>query len=324
MKKGGIPYYIRETNRYDDARIAKLIARLNASAVTVYDFLIEKAFKEEGCYLLINDDVVFGVAQALRLRESFVEEVISQCCNVGLFDKDVLANGGMIASSTMIDKYIQTCRLTHRVPRVPESLKNIWTIQQNVQTKPKMSRQNSKMSGQIAQMSGQNGVAQEKQKEFSPTPPIIEKQKEEHPKNAGANIRFVGEGDPSLFEEPIVEKPSEKSKETIAEKRERILTNLKKREQAFYDTLVPYVEVYGKEMIRAFFDYWTEPNKSGTQMRFEMEKTWSLDRRLNTWAKRTNQYERSTTSKTITATATGDSSRDSYAGISELIQQRII
>jgi len=33
-----------------------------------------------------------------------------------------------------------------------------------------------------------------------------------------------------------------------------------------------------------FFQYWTEPNKSGTKMRFELEKTWHLGRRIARWA----------------------------------------
>lgn len=32
-----------------------------------------------------------------------------------------------------------------------------------------------------------------------------------------------------------------------------------------------------------FFDYWSEPNKSGTKMRFELEKTWHLNRRIARW-----------------------------------------
>lgn len=59
-----------------------------------------------------------------------------------------------------------------------------------------------------------------------------------------------------------------------------------KRKEDFYNSLVPYVIRYGKEMIRAFFDYWSELNKSETKMRFETEKTWELARRLSTWANR--------------------------------------
>ena len=58
------------------------------------------------------------------------------------------------------------------------------------------------------------------------------------------------------------------------------------RKESFYQLLVPFVGQYPKEMIRAFFDYWSELNKSGTRMRYELEKTWELPRRLSTWANR--------------------------------------
>lgn len=63
---------------------------------------------------------------------------------------------------------------------------------------------------------------------------------------------------------------------------------LKKRAGVFYKSLVPFVETYGREMIRQFYDYWTEPNKSRTKMRYELERTWDTKRRLNTWASREN------------------------------------
>ena len=55
------------------------------------------------------------------------------------------------------------------------------------------------------------------------------------------------------------------------------------RKQEFYNQCADFVKQYGKETIREFFDYWTEPNKSKTKMRFELEKTWDLSRRLSTW-----------------------------------------
>ena len=32
-----------------------------------------------------------------------------------------------------------------------------------------------------------------------------------------------------------------------------------------------------------FINYWTEPNRSGTKLRFEMERTWDTRRRLHQW-----------------------------------------
>lgn len=72
------------------------------------------------------------------------------------------------------------------------------------------------------------------------------------------------------------------------------------RKEDFRKSLIPYVETYGREMIRAFFDYWTEKNRADTRMRFELEKTWETARRLATWsnrekekncAKREKEYE---------------------------------
>lgn len=67
-------------------------------------------------------------------------------------------------------------------------------------------------------------------------------------------------------------------------KKDKLSLNLSKRRDAFVNTLRPYVEFYGKDMVNEFFSYWSEPNKSGTKMRFELEKTWDVSRRLSRWA----------------------------------------
>lgn len=62
------------------------------------------------------------------------------------------------------------------------------------------------------------------------------------------------------------------------------------RETAFYETLIPFLEKYGKDMLRAFFNYWSEWNQSQTKMRFELKETWQIEKRLSTWAKRDDQF----------------------------------
>jgi hypothetical protein len=47
---------------------------------------------------------------------------------------------------------------------------------------------------------------------------------------------------------------------------------------------------YSETMRNEFLEYWTEPNKSKSRMRFEFEKTWDLKRRLNTWASRDKNF----------------------------------
>lgn len=73
-----------------------------------------------------------------------------------------------------------------------------------------------------------------------------------------------------------------------------------KRKEEFGKTLIPFMEKYGNEMIRAFFEYWSELNKSETKMRCEMQKTWEVGKRLITWAGNESIYgnnRKTTTSK---------------------------
>lgn len=49
---------------------------------------------------------------------------------------------------------------------------------------------------------------------------------------------------------------------------------------------------YSAEMQAEFIDYWTEPNRSKTKLRYEIEKTFDIGRRLKTWAKRQKQYQK--------------------------------
>ena len=56
------------------------------------------------------------------------------------------------------------------------------------------------------------------------------------------------------------------------------------RKHSFGEKLIPYIEEYGKDMIRKFFDYWTETNANGTKMRFEAEKMFEINKRLSRWA----------------------------------------
>lgn len=59
------------------------------------------------------------------------------------------------------------------------------------------------------------------------------------------------------------------------------MKTLQEREEDFKKELEPYN--FPEILKQDFFDYWTEPNKSKTKMRFESEKTWDLGRRLRRW-----------------------------------------
>ena len=75
------------------------------------------------------------------------------------------------------------------------------------------------------------------------------------------------------------------------EKKEELL---KKREEEFKNCVFEFAKKYPAEMLFKFCDYWTEKNKSGTKMRFELEKTFEIPKRIATWASRDNTFNKKT------------------------------
>lgn len=75
---------------------------------------------------------------------------------------------------------------------------------------------------------------------------------------------------------------------TVINKKESIDS----RKLKFASTLEPFLLKYGKAMLNKFYGYWTEPNKSNTKFRQELEKTWLIERRLENWS--SNGFESKT------------------------------
>jgi len=79
------------------------------------------------------------------------------------------------------------------------------------------------------------------------------------------------------------------------------VNSIDSRKLKFAHTLKPFIDLYGKETIRNFYEYWTEPDKSNKKFRQEMQKTWSAERRLRTWNE--NNFNKNNNGKsTITDT----------------------
>ena len=77
----------------------------------------------------------------------------------------------------------------------------------------------------------------------------------------------------------------------INAKKEKQQDNLAKRKDTFTQSVKAFATIYGEDMTNEFIDYWTEPNKSGTRMRYELERTWDLSRRLARWSKNNQNHK---------------------------------
>lgn len=71
------------------------------------------------------------------------------------------------------------------------------------------------------------------------------------------------------------------------------LKSLEDKKKEFGQSLVPFIEKYGKDIIREFYDHWTEDD--GKYLAWEKAKkkkgTWNTSGRLSTWKKRDALYK---------------------------------
>lgn len=109
------------------------------------------------------------------------------------------------------------------------------------------------------------------------------------------------------------QKKAEQEKKLVAAKAATLA-----RKQKFGESLIPYTQQYGKEMIRAFFDYWSELNKLGTKMRVDKQDTWEVAKRLATWSKK-EKFDGKPISKTTNSTA--NQRKESVDGTADIARE---
>jgi hypothetical protein len=93
--------------------------------------------------------------------------------------------------------------------------------------------------------------------------------------------------------ETEVEVETERNRKPVAAKTiDEKIKLLAGRALRFKEILRGFVSEYPMEMLEDFFQYWSECNPSYTKLRFEMEKTWEVQKRLATWAGRSKQFNK--------------------------------
>ena len=165
-----------------------------------------------------------------------------------------------------------TCTLPHTPRYVTGNAENVTLLSQNVTESPQDVTESPQIvtlsTDIVTQTVTDKKETKQKNEEIPPAPPKEEKKQKK-----------------------------EKNSPTTACVREEIATKtdeerLEQRRLRFVDALQPFAARYGQEMITQFAEYWTEPNRSNTRMRFELQRTWNTSLRLARWAR--NDYAFST------------------------------
>ncbi len=142
------------------------------------------------------------------------------------------------------------------------------------------------------------------------------------------SIKTISKSDTVLDTVPDTRNKRNKTKEentlnaTVFAKTPKLEVDITIRKNKFYEDCSKYVQKYGKEMVRDFFDYWTETNKSGKKMRFEDQKFFDMSKRFATWNNKSFNYEKTKQNTTNTGTANQDYLTAIADGLARGLQER--
>lgn len=112
--KTGFIYYSVETDRYQDIRIKRLKKECGCIGLAVYDYLLCEIYRVKGCFLEWDESTVFDVSEYLGLKENTVKEIVSYCCSVGLFNKELLSSGNVLTSAAIQSRFIDWSKKAKR------------------------------------------------------------------------------------------------------------------------------------------------------------------------------------------------------------------
>ncbi|GAC1489830.1 MAG: hypothetical protein NVS1B13_19230 [Flavisolibacter sp.] len=106
-------------------------------------------------------------------------------------------------------------------------------------------------------------------------------------KQVQANAEQVQANAQQNLAKPSKEKKESKGKEIKVEKVEQPAPKNFKQllDTEFFNAIAVFKNQYPKEMLRAFYNYWSEKSPAG-KMKFQLEDTWELDKRLLSWKNR--------------------------------------
>lgn len=121
---------------------------------------------------------------------------------------------------------------------------------------------------------------------------LIEKSKNQYSSNIIALSNFNKADDKALDKALIKHTIKQvQSIDSINKQETNKQETIEERKLKFADTLRPFLEEFGSDMLNDFYSYWTEPTQSKIpKLKFELMKTWDTYKRLKTWKKNDEKF----------------------------------
>ena len=104
--KKGLDYFPLDVDFLSDLKVRRIIKACGKEAVHILLALLANVYRDEGYYVLWDEDLAFLVADEVGTKEGTVEELVRKAVQVKFFDKDIFDKYSVLTSKGIQNRYI--------------------------------------------------------------------------------------------------------------------------------------------------------------------------------------------------------------------------
>ena len=108
-RKDGLDYFPLDVNFLSDLKIKKIIRAYGAQAVAVVMSVLTTIYRDNGYFATYDDDLIFIIADELKLEDSYVKNVIEKLIEVDFLNKEQKEKNNILTSIGIQERYLKAC-----------------------------------------------------------------------------------------------------------------------------------------------------------------------------------------------------------------------
>lgn len=108
-RKDGLDYFPLDVNFLSDLKIKKIIRAYGAQAVAVVMSVLTTIYRENGYFANYDEDLIFIIADELKLEDGYVKDVIEKLIEVEFLSKEQKEKNNILTSIGIQERYLKVC-----------------------------------------------------------------------------------------------------------------------------------------------------------------------------------------------------------------------
>lgn len=122
--KQGIDYFPMDVGFFTDVKIRKISRACGSQSTSILICLLCNIYKDEGYYILWDEDLPFVIADTVGVSEGAVKEVLIKSLQVGFFDQELYGKYKILTSSGIQKRFLLATYQRKETTIIPEYLIN--------------------------------------------------------------------------------------------------------------------------------------------------------------------------------------------------------